>query len=180
MSTLNSAEPIGNLSIEPAFFNSFEMEMMPAQDGDSSSFWGGLEDIVRYDSVRRVSVKKCAISFLDRLLPLDGASHADITRYTVEIPTRYARCFGVLENGRKVPLVEQRKFIGWSGRISERSLLFCNNGLHIEIQTDSEGQAPQGSSAYVRDVTLASATSSEQGCDRRFTAIDGSRMLLPV
>jgi len=180
MSTLSSAERIGNPSIEPAFFKFIEMELMPARDGGSSGPWGGLEDIVRYDAVRRVSVKKCATSFLDRVLPLDGASHADVIRYTVEIPTRFARCFGVLENGRKVPFLELRKFVGWSGRTGERSLLFCNNGLHIEIQTGFEGLGEKGSPAYIRDVTLESAISSNQVCERRFTAIDGSRMLLPA
>ena len=180
MSTLNIEESIRKLSIEPAFFNSFEMELMPAQDGDSSSLWGGLEEIVKYDSVRRASVMKCATSFLDRILPLDGISHADVVRYTVEIPTRYARCFGVLADGRKVPFIKLRKFIGWSDRGNNRSLLFRNNGLHIEIQTDADRLDGQGAPGQVRDVTLESAITADQGCDRRFIGIDGGQILLPA
>lgn len=180
MSTLNIEESIGKLSIEPAFFNSFEMELMPTQDGDSSSLWGGLEEIVKYDSVRRASVMKCATSFLDRVLPLDGVSHADVVRYTVEIPTRYARCFGVLADGRKVPFIKLRKFIGWAGRDNKRSLLFRNNGLHIEIQTDTDHLDGHAAPGQVRDVTLESAMTSNQDHDRRFIGIDGSQILLPA
>jgi len=180
MSTLNIEEPIGNLSIEPAFFNSFEMELMPAQDGDSVSLWRGLEEIVKYDSVRRASVMKCATSFLDRVLPLDGVSHADVARYAVEIPTRYARCFGVLADGRKVAFVKLRKFIGWSGRENNRSLLFRNNGLHIEIKTDSEYRGGQSTPGQVSDVTLESVTTINGAHNRKFIGIDGSQILLPA
>lgn len=180
MPTLNIEDTIGRLSIEPAFFDSFEIELMPAQDGDSSGLLGDLEEIVNHDSVRRASVMKYATRFLDRTLPLDGVSHADVVRYTVEIPTRYARCFGVLADGRKIPFIKLRKFIGWSGHDNKRSLLFQDSGLHIEIQTDADRHDGYIAPGQIRDVTLESSAIGNQHCDRRFIGIDGRRMLLPA
>jgi|GEM_PF-946261 len=187
MSELNIEEPgreghkfIGELSIEPAFFNSVEMELMPEMVGESEGHWGGLEEIVKIDSVRRASVMKFATDFLDRVVPLDGASHADVVRYTVEIPTRYARCFAELTDGRKVCFKKLRKFIGWSDDANKRSLLFRNNGLHIEIQIDSNRTSGQRGPGQVSDVTLESAMTTEQEHSRKFIGIDGGQILLPA
>ncbi len=59
---------------------------------------------------------------LDDLIPLRGASHADVVEYRVEIPMRYAECHALLTDGRKVRLVDSRKFLGWSSHDSRRSL----------------------------------------------------------
>ena len=61
---------------------------------------------------------------LDELLPLRGASHRDVVRYIVEIPMRYAECFALLRDGRKVGLADKRKFVGWSDDDQSRSFLF--------------------------------------------------------
>jgi len=168
---------VGELSVEAAAYNSVKMELMPAVEGDTSAPWGGLEDIVKNQSVRRASVIQCATDFLDRVLPLDGVSHADVIRYTVETPTRYARCFAELADGTKVRFVKLRKFIGWSVRDSKRSFLFRNNGLHIEIQTDSDGSEMPG---HVNDVILESAMTTNQAGVRKFIGIDGSQVFLPA
>mgnify|MGYP001824429162 FL=1 len=51
---------------------------------------------------------------LDDAIPLQGASHADVCEYVVEIPMRYAECFALLNDGRKVGLKNPRQFVGWS------------------------------------------------------------------
>lgn len=167
---------VADLSVEAASYNSVEMELMPIVAGAATDPWGGLEDIVKNQSVRRASVMQCATDFLDRVLPLDGVSHADVVSYKVETPTRYARCFAELADGRKVRFVKLRKFVGWSGRQNKRSFLFRNNGLHIEIRTDAGGRDVPG---QVDDVVLESAASVTQDCVRKFVGIDGSQVLLP-
>ena len=171
---------VGEMGAAAASLNSVEMELIPATNGDSAAPWGGLEEIVKNHSVRRASVARCATNFLDGAIPLEGASHADVVRYTVKIPTRYARCFAELTDGRTVRFVKLRKFIGWSGRDNKRSFLFRNHGLHIEIQTDAEQRNGRGAPGQVSDVILESALADNRDCNRKFIGIDGSQIFLPA
>ena len=187
MCAMSIEEPTGRfrsfgdeMSVAAAAYNSVEMELMPETNGDVEAPWGGLEEIVKSHSVRRASVARCATDFLDRIIPLEDASHANVVRYTVEIPTRYARCFAEMTDGHKVPFVKLRKFIGWSGRANKRSFLFRNHGLHIEIQTDSEHRNGRGAPGQVSDVILESAMTDSRDCRRRFIGIDGSQIFLPA
>jgi diketogulonate reductase-like aldo/keto reductase len=180
MPSLNTENHIEKLNIEPAFFNSAEMELIPEMVANSASHWDSLEELVKQGSVRKASVMEFATDFLDRILPLNDASHTDVIRYTVNIPTRYARCFAELADGRTVCFRKLRKFIGWSGNESKRSLLFLDNGLHIEIQTDHDQPAGRKTPGRVRDVVLESASAIRNRSDRKFIGIDGSRILLPA
>ena len=74
---------------------------------------------------------------LDSLVPLRKASHADVVEYRVEIPMRYAECYAVLEDGRKVSFADPRKFLGWSSHTDRRLLLFRNNDIAIEVEVDN-------------------------------------------
>jgi len=38
------------------------------------------------------------VSVLDDAIPLQGASHAEVSEYVVESPMRYAECFAVMAN----------------------------------------------------------------------------------
>ena len=124
---------------------------------------------------------------LDRILPLETASHADVVAYTVEIPTRYAKCFAVLKDGSKVALRNCRLFIGWIGRNQKRSFLFRTRGLQIEIQTDADHPACQNAPGNVFQVNVEARTDAAKGVpaagqqcisDRKFIAIDGSQIVL--
>lgn len=125
-------------------------------------------------------------AYLDQVIPLKGASHADVVSYTVEIPMRYAECFATLKDGRKVRLADRRRFVGWSGDDAKRSLLFRKNLLHIELRTDKglNGSAP--GPGGISDIVLESAVRTiktaehpQQDAERKFTAIDGSLVTLP-
>jgi len=70
---------------------------------------------------------------LDEAIPLQGASHADVLEYVVEIPLRYAECLALLSDGRKVALQNPRHFVGWSTHDRDRSLLFRSRGKHYEV-----------------------------------------------
>ena len=128
-------------------------------------------------------------AYLDQVLPLKDASHADVVAYSVEIPMRYAECFATLADGRKVRLADTRRFIGWAGDPNERSLLFRKNLLHIELRTDAglngSARGPGGISDIVLESavrTIKPAESSAREChdaERRFIGIDGSLVALP-
>jgi hypothetical protein len=115
---------------------------------------------------------------LDSLIPLRGASHADVVEYRVEIPMRYAECFAILSDGRKVKFVEPRKFLGWSSHDSRRSLLFRNNDITLEVEVDN--LAAERERSTVRSINLQAAL--RQGANRlkKFIGIDGDLLMLPA
>jgi len=125
-----------------------------------------------YNAARGGAVIDYAIDFLDRTIPLDGASHADVVSYSVEIPTRYAECYCLLADGRKVRLADRRKFIGWSGHGAARSLLFCNNALHIEIQIDPDHRIGRDAPGNISDIILESAVTTIQDFEDSVVAVD--------
>ena len=119
-----------------------------------------------------------AVSLLDDLIPLRGASHNDVLEYSVEIPFRYAECYALLQDGRKVSLVEPRKFVGWSSYNPSRTLLFRVNGAHLELDVEDElaGQAP----GKIHNIVLEAMALRCADRMRKFIGIDGGQVLLPV
>ena len=115
---------------------------------------------------------------LDDAIPLQGASHADVAEYVVEIPMRYAECFALLNDGRKVPLKNPRQFVGWSRHDRNRSLLFRSNGKHYEVAVEAEllGQAP----GSIRTVFLEAKSERRSSLARKFIGVDGDLVILPV
>jgi len=71
--------------------------------------------------------------FLDQMIPLNGASHAEAVSYGVDTPMRYSECFAKLADGRVVRLKDSRQFIGWSGMNGSRRLLFRSDAGRILI-----------------------------------------------
>jgi hypothetical protein len=74
---------------------------------------------------------------LDRLIPLDSASHAEVTGLCINIPTRYAECFATTADGRTARLRNRRQLLGWSMSAQNRVYYFrCGEDV-IRIRTDS-------------------------------------------
>ena len=118
------------------------------------------------------------VSVLDDAIPLKNASHADVVEYVVESPLRYAKCFALLGNGRKVGLQNPRQFVGWSAHDRDRSLLFCSKGKHYEVAVEADllGQ----SAGCIRTVFLESKTAGRSDLGRKFIGVDGGVVILPV
>jgi hypothetical protein len=118
------------------------------------------------------------IGVLDDAIPLQGASHADVVEYVVEIPMRYAECFALLSDGRKVPLQEPRKFVGWSRHDRNRSLLFRSNSKHYEVAVEASlyGHVP----GCIREVFLEAKSERRSSLARKFIGVDGDLVILPV
>lgn len=118
-------------------------------------------------------------TFLDAAVPLKAGSHKDVVRYLVEIPMRFAECFALLKDGRKVPLANKRTFVAWSGRNSRRSLMFEAHGLRIETvidPSDVEASTAPGNVASIdiQPASAGAAASRSQGHRQTFIAIDGA------
>ncbi|MCH8158580.1 MAG: hypothetical protein IIA08_01790 [Proteobacteria bacterium] len=118
-----------------------------------------------------------AIKILDEVIPLDGASHVDVVKYSVEIPLRHAECFALLSDGRKVGLAEPRRFVGWTSHDPDRSLLFRNKGSHIELGV--EGPVNGHETGNIRNIVVEDATVCHSRTEKRFIGVDGELVLLP-
>ena len=118
------------------------------------------------------------VKALDDAIPLQGASHADVVEYLVEIPMRYAECLAVLRDGRKVGLQKPRQFKGWSNHSFNRSLLFRSNGKHFEVAVEEQlrGKAP----GCIREVYLEARSERRSSLARKFIGVDGDLVILPV
>lgn len=74
---------------------------------------------------------------LDQLLPLAGASHADVVRYAVDIPMRYAECFATLADGRSVRLRDARQLLGRTGDECDCMLLFATGNRYLLLSAET-------------------------------------------
>ena len=137
-------------------------------------------------------------AYLDREIPLQGASHAEVENYTIEIPMRYAILVANLADGRKARLKDSRKFVGWSGWESRRSYLFRSDEQYIEVKTDPDHRVAIKLPGSIRNIVLGYpvtedhsialhlATAGQDGqavfprlnSERRFIAPDGEQIIL--
>lgn len=119
-----------------------------------------------------------AVTLLDDLIPLRGASHTDVVEYSVEVPFRFAECIAVLNDGRRVGLVEPRKFVGWSSYNPSRTLLFRVNGTHLELDVEDElaGHAP----GKIHNIVLEAMALRCADTMKKFIGINGDLVLLPA
>jgi hypothetical protein len=117
-----------------------------------------------------------AVTLLDDLIPLKDASHTDVVEYSVEVPFRYAECFALLSDGRKVGLTEPRSFVGWSSYSPSRTLLFRVKGAHLELDIEDQlaGMAP----GKVHNITLEAMALRCAESVKKFIGIDGNLVLL--
>jgi len=125
-------------------------------------------------------------TFLDRTIPLDGASHAEVVEYSVDIPMRYAQCFARLADGRTVRLKDTSQFLAWSGWEGKRSFLFRSGRRRIEIQTDARDRTGNVQSGHVFGVISwmflmigAEDVPVRNHAARKFIARDGSQLVIP-
>lgn len=121
-----------------------------------------------YNPVRGQAVIEYAVSFLDRVVPLAGHSHGEVSRYTSEANGLTAH-LGV---GDSAGLVDPGQFRGWSGGNGTASFLLLNNGLHIEIVTDPEHPVGKEAPAHISDIVLESAITTIQDCEDSVAAVD--------
>ena len=117
-----------------------------------------------------------AVTLLDDLIPLKDASHTDVVEYSIEVPFRYAECFALLSDGRKVGLTKPRRFVGWSSYDPSHTLLFRVKGAHLELDIEDQlaGMAP----GKVHNITLEAMALRCADSVRKFIGIDGNLVLL--
>ncbi len=125
-----------------------------------------------YNPARGAAVIRYATEFLDRAIPLNGVSHADVNDYGIDRSDRGHSFVASLANGEAVYLENTAQFAGFREDGERRSYLFRNNGLHIEIQVDPGHPVGHDATANVADVILESAVTTIQDCEDSVAAVD--------
>ena len=122
-----------------------------------------------YNPARGEKVIAWARAFLDRAVPLDGASWSEARGLSVV----KGRLKVALDGDRLLPLAEPGQFAGYRGEATAPThLLLTNNGLHIEIVIDRASTIGQGDAAGIADVRLESALTTIMDCEDSVAAVD--------
>ncbi len=132
----------------------------------------GREKSGGYNPARGAAVIEYAAEFLDLAVPLADGSHAEVTEYRLEQDETGAELVACLEDGSITELENPAQWRGFSGTQPAWSLLFRNNGLHLEIRIDPEHPIGRDARANVADVVLESAVTTIQDCEDSVAAVD--------
>ncbi len=125
-----------------------------------------------YNPERGAAVIEYACGFLDRILPLERASHAEVDRYEL-VDAGSGKAFSAcLVGGERAELANPAQFVGYRENGEARSYLFRNHGLHIEVQTDPQHTVGAAAAGHVSDVVLESAVTTIQDCEDSVAAVD--------
>ncbi len=128
-----------------------------------------------YDTERGAKVVEYAADFMDRTIPLQDASHRDVTRYFLyrESAKTPWRLHAAHPEGGSVPLAHPEQFRGYLGHDHEPStLLFKHNDLHIELQIDRRHPVGAISRAGIKDVILEAALTVIQDLEDAVATVD--------
>ena len=125
-----------------------------------------------YNPARGAAVIRYATTFLDRAIPLDGVSHADVNSYGLDRADTRTDFVASLANGETTQLKNPHQFAGFSEADDQCAYLFRNNGLHIEIQVNPKHPVGRDATANVADVILESAVTTIQDCEDSVAAVD--------
>jgi malate synthase len=130
----------------------------------------GTPDNPAYNPVRGAAVVAWARDFLDRHLPLAGASHHDAERYAVDDSG-----LAVTAGGRTARLADPAAFAGHAGDpAAPESVLLVHHGLHVELQLDREHPVGREDRAGVKDVVLEAAVTTIMDLEDSVAAVDAA------
>jgi len=136
---------------------------------------GGAEKAGSYNPVRGQKVINYGRDFLDSSVTLENGSHHDATLYSVINQELRVK----LDDDVCVGLANPMQFAGYVGSLEKpSSILLKNNGLHIEIQVNSDSNIGASDRAGVKDIILESALSTIMDCEDSVAAVDASDKVL--
>ena len=133
----------------------------------------GREKGTSYNPARGELVVARAAEYLDATVPLEGASHTEVTTYAIgtsEAGVRQMRA--ILDNGGNTGLADDGQFVGYVNEEDPSAILLKHNNLHIEIAIDRNDPVGAVHPAGVKDVVLESAVTTIQDCEDSVAAVD--------
>lgn len=133
----------------------------------------GREKGSTYNPARGELVVAKATQYLDDTVPLENASHADVTAYELIVGDSGTRVLrAILSHGENTGLVQPEQLVGFINEQDPSSILLKNHNLHIEIQIDRNDPVGAVHAAGVKDVALESAITTIQDCEDSVAAVD--------
>ncbi|MDH3274437.1 MAG: malate synthase G [Gammaproteobacteria bacterium] len=133
---------------------------------------GGKEPGSSYNPTRGAAVIRYVSDFLDRTIPLETGSHANVSVYSIDASSDKKKCIATMDDGSTSGFREADKFVAYTDTGSQHSYLFRNNELHIEVQTDPNHVVGRDAPGNVSDVILESAITTIQDCEDSVAAVD--------
>ncbi len=134
----------------------------------------GREKGTSYNPARGELVMARAAEILDEIVPLEGASHADVVGYGIGEGSGDRQLRAILREGGNTGLKDPAQFAGYVGEDEPSVVLLCNNRLHVEIQIDREHPVGAAHAAGVKDVALEAAITTIQDCEDSVAAVDAA------
>jgi malate synthase len=136
---------------------------------------GGAERGPGYNPVRGERVIAFARRFLDSSVPLVGASHSDVSAYSV----LGGKLVATLQDGRSAGLVNPVQFVGYQGDWkTPTALLLKHNGIHIDVRIDRSTEIGNNDPAGICDVELEAALSTILDLEDSIAAVDAEDKVL--
>ena len=121
-----------------------------------------------FDATRGAEVIAYARKVLDEAVPLENASWLDVTGMSID-----GGALKVSIAGGSTTLADAAQFAGYSGEIAAPyKVLLVKNGLHLEINVDSQHPIGKTDKAHISDVVLESAMSTIMDCEDSVAAVD--------
>ena len=118
-----------------------------------------------YDESRGAQVIAAADRLLDELFPLDGASHADVTGYSVVDGALLA-----VTAAGPTGLVDPTQVAGYGDDV----ILLGRHGLHVELSIDPRHRVGRNHHAGVADVLLEAAVTTIVDFEDSVATVDGA------
>ncbi|MES0809476.1 malate synthase G [Roseibium sp. SCPC15] len=121
-----------------------------------------------FDEARGAEVIAYARKVLDEAVPLEGANWSDVTGFAVQ-----DEALQVSTESGTASLADKAQFAGYAGDPSAPyKVLLVKNGLHLEINVDSQHPIGRADKANISDVVLESAMSTIMDCEDSVAAVD--------
>lgn len=122
-----------------------------------------------YDPERGAEVIRWVNAFLDRTVPLEGASHCEVGNYVISEHGLSARVPG----GVDTTLQDPAQFVGYGGdRDDPSTIVLRHNGLHLQLTFDRADPVGATDPAGRADVLLEAATTVIIDCEDSVAAVD--------
>ena len=136
----------------------------------------GAEKGTSYNRVRGDKVIAYARGFLDDAVPLASGTWDQATGLKIDD----GQLLIDLGDELSVGLAAPEKFIGYTGELGSPtwSVLFKNNGLHIEILVDPDSPIGSTDAAGIKDVVLESAITTIMDFEDSIAAVDADDKVL--
>jgi malate synthase len=125
-----------------------------------------------YNETRGQAVFDFCRQWLDSVLPLRGASHADVRHYGLELVMGIERPVFKTANDERLKLENAEQFCGYAHTEGDLVLLFINNGLHFELRINQNHIIGKHHPAGLKDIILEAAVTTIEDCEDSVAAVD--------